>query len=403
MQPPRIRPAVAPSGRPYAQRGPIRAAGVIALLLLLQACATGSGGVLRPIANPVAGASELSMLVVSTRAPSADPGQLFSGRRGVATATEILTVSIPPRHRMGVVEWPKRAVADPAREFATLSVTPTDHDQSLAWFEAQKSEGHVLIFVHGFNVPFDSAVYHFAQLVHDAAPKAAPVLFTWPSKGRVTAYVYDRESANYSRDALEDVLRLAARSPDVHEVTIFAHSMGTWLAMEALRQYAIREGRVDPKIDNVVLAAPDLDVDVFFRQFATLGQERPHFTFLISRDDHALQVSRMLAGGVTRVGAVDISQEPYRSKLEQTPDITVLDMTKLKTGDRVNHSKFAASPQVVQLLGAGLMTGPSLGGASPGLGVQAGAVIMRLTQKAGVALDAVIGAPAAAAGAGPRP
>jgi esterase/lipase superfamily enzyme len=401
MHPPGIRPAVA-SSAPHARGTPFGVAGLF-VLLLLQACATEPGGVLRPIAHPAAGAAQMSLLVVSTRAPSADPGQVFSGRRGAAAATEVLTVSIPPGHKVGVVEWPRHAVADPAKEFATLAVTPTDHDQSLAWFEAQKSDGHVLIFVHGFNVPFDSAVYHFAQLVHDAAPKAAPVLFTWPSKGSVTAYVYDRESANYSRDALEDLLRLAARSPGVHEVTLFAHSMGTWLAMEALRQYAIREGRVDPKIDNVVLAAPDLDVDVFLRQFAALGPARPHFTFLISRDDHALQVSRMLAGGVTRVGAIDVAQEPYRSKLEQTPDITVLDMTKLKTGDRVNHSKFAASPQVVQLLGAGLMTGPSLSGSAPGLGVQASAVIMRLTQSAGVAVDAVVGAPAAAAGARPHP
>ena len=42
-----------------------------------------------------------------------------------------------------------------------------------------------------------------------------------------------------------------------------AHSMGTWLAVETLRQMAIRDGRVPVKIQQVILASPDLDVDVF--------------------------------------------------------------------------------------------------------------------------------------------
>lgn len=374
----------------------MRRLAALACVLLLQACATRPGEVLRPIGSAPAGATALSMMVVSTRAASSRLGAIYSGARAAASSSTVLEVSIPPTHKVGVVEWPKRVRADPAREFATLSVTPVERAQALAWFEARKSDGRLLIFVHGFNVPFDAAVYSFAQLVHDAAPRAAPVLFTWPSRGSVTAYVYDRESANYSRDALEDLLRLAARSPDVREVTLFAHSMGTWLAMEALRQYAIREGRVDAKIDNVILAAPDLDVDVFLRQFAALGPERPHFTFLVSRDDRALMVSRMLAGGITRVGAVDLAQEPYRSKLERMSDVTVVDLTKLRTGDRVNHSKFAESPQVVQLLGASLLGGRNLDGQRPGLGTEASAVILRLTQSLGGVLDAAA-APAGAA------
>ena len=65
----------------------------------------------------------------------------------------------------------------------------------------------VLIFVHGFNTRFEEAVYRFAQIVHDARVDVAPVLFTWPSGGSVTDYVYDRDSAIYSRDALEAVLQ----------------------------------------------------------------------------------------------------------------------------------------------------------------------------------------------------
>jgi esterase/lipase superfamily enzyme len=76
-------------------------------------------------------------------------------------------------------------------------------------------------------------------------------------------YDYDKESTNYSRVAFEQTLRTLAKDPDVKDVTVMAHSMGTWLAMESLRQMAIRDGRVASKIDNVILASPDIDVDVF--------------------------------------------------------------------------------------------------------------------------------------------
>jgi esterase/lipase superfamily enzyme len=52
---------------------------------------------------------------------------------------------------------------------------------------------------------FDEAVYRFAQITHDSRATAVPVLFTWPSRGKFLAYAYDRESATYSRNALEEV------------------------------------------------------------------------------------------------------------------------------------------------------------------------------------------------------
>ena len=128
-----------------------------------------------------------------------------------------------------------------------------------------------------------SAVYRFAQIAHDSHMEATPLLFTWPSRGSLFAYGYDKESTNYSRSALELVLTTAAEHPEVGEITILAHSMGTWLTVEALRQMAIRKGGVPKKIDNVILASPDLDVDVFRQQLADMGPNRPKFTVFVSR------------------------------------------------------------------------------------------------------------------------
>jgi esterase/lipase superfamily enzyme len=80
----------------------------------------------------------------------------------------------------------------------------------------QTGRSKVLVFVHGFNNRFDDAVYRFAQIVHDSKAQVIPVLFTWPSLGetRLRAYTYDRESANYSRDALERSARRARQASE---------------------------------------------------------------------------------------------------------------------------------------------------------------------------------------------
>src|SRR5919112_1543244 len=168
--------------------------------------------------------------------------------------------------------------------------------------------------------------------MHDSGAPGVPVLFTWPSRGSVLAYGYDRESTNYSRDALETTLRTLARDPSVGEISILAHSMGNWLTLETLRQMAIRDRRVDPKIKNVLLAAPDVDVDVARQQIAQMGATRPLFTLFVSQDDRALAVSRRVWGGSARLGAIDPATEPYRTEIAEAR-INVVDLTRLKAGD----------------------------------------------------------------------
>ena len=97
-----------------------------------------------------------------------------------------------------------------------------------------------------------------------------PVLFTWASRGKLGAYVYDTNSATAARDDLEHTLRLLLAS-DADQVNILAHSMGNWVTVEALRQIKISgDLRHVDKIGFVVLAAPDIDLDVFKSRDAPL-------------------------------------------------------------------------------------------------------------------------------------
>jgi esterase/lipase superfamily enzyme len=368
------------------------------LLGALSSCAGRPEGVLIPTASAsVPGASTVDVLVATTRKTSDTPGVLFSGERGKEPTVTEIKVSIPPdsAREIGQVQWPKKLPANPAKEFATLSVTPRTPESSRSWLrENLPKSRRVMVFVHGFNNRYEDAVYRFAQLVHDSKADAAPVLFTWPSRGSVFAYNYDKESTNYSRDALETMLHRLAKDPAVGEVTIMAHSMGSWLTVEALRQMAIRDGRVAPKISNVILASPDLDVDVFGRQMAELGKNRPHFTLFVSQDDRALSLSRRISGNIDRLGQVDPTVEPYRSEFEKA-GIVVLDLTKLQGGDRLNHGKFAESPEVVKLIGNRLIAGQTVTDSDVGIGERLGAVALGTAQTVGGAASVAVSAPIA--------
>jgi esterase/lipase superfamily enzyme len=374
---------------------------VVALLLLgplMSGCASPPEGVLAPVPQTAADATEVSIMVATTRAPSDDPGLLYSGERGARIDFNEIVVSIPPdsRRKIGEVQWPKKIPPDPARDFATLSAKQMDSVAEVeAWYDRNRSPtGRLLVFVHGFNTRYESAVYRFAQIAHDSKTDATPVMFTWPSRGNVFDYGYDKESTNYSRSALELLLTGAVAVPEIKEITILAHSMGTWLTVESLRQMAIRNGGIPAKISDVILASPDLDVDVFQQQIVDMGAKRPKFTVFVSKDDRALTLSRRISGNVDRLGQIDISNPVYRESLERS-GITVLDLSALQVGDSLNHSKFAESPEVVRLLGQRLIAGQTVTNQDVSLGTELGASAITLSNTVGSVAGAAITAPIA--------
>lgn len=368
------------------------------MVVALSACATAPQAVMTPIGATVPDASTVSMLVATTRAESGNIGEPYSGERGDAVDVNEVVVSIPPeRNRtVGEVQWPDSLPPDPETDFATVLTRPVVGQAGAErWFRAHSNEaGRLLVFVHGFNNRYEDAVYRFAQITHDSGTGAAPLLFTWPSRGSVFAYGYDKESTNYSRTALETILADAADDPAIKEITLLAHSMGTWLTVESLRQMAIRDGRIPPKIANVILAAPDLDIDVFRQQLADMGPERPKFTIFVSRDDRALSVSRRISGNIDRLGQVDIQDPAVRARLEEE-GITVLDLSALRGGDPLNHSKFARSPEVVRLLGDRLIAGQTITDQDIGLGTHLGATALSVSNTVGSAAGVAVSVPIA--------
>ena len=135
---------------------------------------------------------------------------------------------------------------------------------------------------------------------------------------------------------------------------------------------------------------------MFLAQSAQVTKPAPRLTLFISRDDRALAISRRIGGGVDRLGSIDPEKEPYRTKLASS-NAVVIDLTKLKSDDELNHGKFAESPEIVRLIGTRLMAGQVVTEGDMTAGEQVTEIAGGAVRVLGSAAGAVVGVPAAIA------
>ena len=188
-------------------------------------------------------------------------------------------------------------------------------------------------------------------------------------------------------------MRFLAKDPEVKEITVLAHSMGNWVTFEALRQMAIRDGRVAEKIRSVMLAAPDVDIDLAREYVMTMGERRPHITLFVSKDDRALALSQKVWGS-QRLGSIDPEQEPFKSALAREK-IEVINLTGISSPDQLSHGTFAQNPQIVQLIGRTVANGQVLTDSQVGLGEKIVQTASGAAASVGHAAGLIVSAPVA--------
>ncbi|MBO0345068.1 alpha/beta hydrolase [Roseibium limicola] len=316
-------------------------------------------------ARPVTGALQVSeedapgttkhdILIVSTREKDERPGTYFNGERSMLANYAEAEISVPPGHAAGQIEWPNAAPGNPATDFTAREASYLKDraawkaDLNKRLMAKPKSERSVFLFIHGYNTLFAEGLYRFTQFVHDSGFTGVPVHFSWASRGSLTDYVYDLNSALVARTALQQTVADIADSK-AENIFILAHSMGNWLMMETARQLPIKERlQLDRRVTQVILAAPDIDIDVFKEQLMAMGKPSKPFVILVSEDDRALNISQRIAGGKSRVGSYGDGKE-----LAELGAI-VINLTSIKGSDVTNHSKFAeiaaAAPQLADVL-----------------------------------------------------
>lgn len=219
---------------------------------------------------------------------------------------------------------------------------------------AKSKRKEVVLFIHGYNNSFDEAQFTIAGLWHFLGRQGVPVSYSWPAAhGGLFGYFIDRESGEYTIYHLKETLRLLFANPEIEKIHLIAHSRGTDVTTTALRELMIEErasgniARETFKLENLILAAPDLDFGVISQRLmaeqfaAAIGQ----ITIYTTQSDKALGFAQSLMSGV-RLGRVKANNLTEDEKLifSNVENVNIVESTS--AGSFIGHSYFQQNPAV---------------------------------------------------------
>lgn len=278
---------------------------------------------------------------------------LFTGEYSSEIKYGVCEVSIPPIHTPGELESPSlllkwEVVQDPEKHIVLKSTQPLERSDFFSKLhETLDSKGKsLLVFVHGYNVSFDDAARRTAQMAFDLKFPGAPVFYSWPSYNNWYRYPDDKVNIERSVDQIKDFLQQLAIDSKAESINLIAHSMGN----VGLTQAIAKMGVDRPIFNQVVLAAPDIDAQVFRNEIAPrITNKARRVTLYTSKNDLALVASRFFnASG--RLG--DSRQGPIA-----VPGIDTIDATDVDTS-LLGHSYYGSNASVLDDIASLLLGKP---------------------------------------------
>jgi esterase/lipase superfamily enzyme len=241
-----------------------------------------------------------------SRATSTDQLVSYGGNREPNESLHLgrFDVSIPKAaHETGQLERP--SIWSLYRENPDKHITIVRRfEQSYETFYGELSKlvadskrKQIFVFVHGYNVGFEDAVYRTAQLAYDLRFDGAPIVYSWPSVSEYVGYPTDANNAEWTIPHLRWFLEDVATKTQADAVHVIAHSMGNRPVVAALNRIAMESApSVRSKFGQVALTAPDIDAAVFRQLAATLTRAAQRVTLYASGSDRALQASQRFQG-----------------------------------------------------------------------------------------------------------
>jgi esterase/lipase superfamily enzyme len=238
------------------------------------------------------------------RTGKASPEDFFGPGRGELSFGKV-EVSLPKERAKGEMpapSWykPWQRKTDPSRFVLLLKVTPMEKGSFVA--ELRQTVGgapipEALVFLHGFKVPFAEAAERAAQVALDLEFKGVPLLYSWPSEGKLFGYTVDETNVEWSAPHFEEFLRLVLAESGARTVHVIAHSMGNRAlvrALSALQAQGPATGGAT--LRQIIFAAPDVDRDTFVDLAARFQGRAERFTLYGSSNDRALRISKLVHG-----------------------------------------------------------------------------------------------------------
>ncbi|QYG09607.1 alpha/beta hydrolase [Janthinobacterium sp. PAMC25594] len=161
-----------------------------------------------------------------------------------------------------------------------------------ARIQAAPERHAAFIYIHGYSNSFDDAARRTAQMAVDLDIGALPVFYSWPSKGTLAGYEFDENSAEWTQAHLQAFLADFADHSSATDIYIIAHSMGNRPMTVALANLLEKRPELRPLFKQVVLAAPDINADIFREQIAPrFASLKLPATLYASANDKAIRAS----------------------------------------------------------------------------------------------------------------
>src|SRR6185295_9423677 len=160
---------------------------------------------------------------------------------------------------------------------------------------AKATKKEAFVFVHGYNVTFEDAALRTAQIAHDLDYPGVPMFFSWPSQGTVAGYPWDEDAVEDAIPYFHEFLRSVSLESGATSIHLIAHSMGNRLLTRVLKKLPLdpEAERIRKPFREIVLAAPDINANVFETQYAGfLVKNYAHVTLYANSNDRALTASR---------------------------------------------------------------------------------------------------------------
>ena len=261
----------------------------------------------------VAGAQALSLQSQIESIRFKNLTTLYGGDRGTMEYGTC-EVSIPECHERGQIERPSMLKLefreDPLKHLVLQSTDPKGEEVFFEELRADVKEAgddEAFVFVHGYNVTFEAAAMRTAQLSYDLEFAGTPILFSWPSTGYTHLYTTDENNVAWAIPHLKQFLTDLIERSGAKRIHLIAHSMGNRALTNALAGLADEFRNEQPKppkpFQDVVLAAPDVDAEIFRRDLAPkIVELARRVTLYASSNDQALRLSRKVHGGYPRAG-----------------------------------------------------------------------------------------------------
>jgi esterase/lipase superfamily enzyme len=179
----------------------------------------------------------------------------------------------------------------------------------------------VLVIVWGFRDWFQSAALKTAYTAYVLDINTPVLLFDWPGNqgDGSTGYRTAQQLASQSAPDLARVLARVSCEAGADKVWLMGSSLGCQTICDAFawleKQPTLFQGL--PKIDHVVLSAPDVSAEAFDDKFAArIKSLSRHLTAYVSSNDRALLMSHWLNHG-RRLGRLAEISVPPESRTDQ--------------------------------------------------------------------------------------